>query len=102
MKVKIPFLKEFKVPMLSGKKTATSRTKRYGQRGDTFKAFGAMFQIKDVSKMSLGMIANEYYLDEGFISDNEFVQCWRKLHPRKGYVPDQMVWVHIFEKEAPQ
>lgn len=97
-KIHIPFLAEFKDAMLSGRKTMTSRTKRYGEEGDTFNAFGATFKIVNVSQMSLRLIANEYYVDEGCDSDNDFVNIWKRIHPRKGFIPAQMVWVHKFEK----
>ena len=49
MNVIIPFRPEFKDKMLKGLKTATSRTKKYGNAGDTFNAFGATFRIIHVS-----------------------------------------------------
>jgi len=99
MKVKIPFKSYFKDAMLSGKKTMTSRTKRYGQKGDTFDIFGATFKITNVMQCSLMLVANEYYLDEGCNSSTDFVDVWKQIHPRKGFQSSQMVWVHVFEKE---
>lgn len=98
MKVKIPFKQEFRSAMLSDAKTATSRTKRYGKAGDTFDAFGQTFEILQVSKVSLRFVANEYYLDEGCTSDLHFIRVWREIHPRKGFQPDQMVWLHEFKR----
>lgn len=98
MKVRVPFKTQFRDMMLSGKKTMTSRTKRYGEVGDTFDGFGATFQITNVMRCSLLLVANEYYLEEGCNSDYDFVQLWKQIHPRKGFMPNQMVYVHTFEK----
>ena len=100
MKVHIPFLKQFREPMLTGKKTMTSRMKRYGKKGDTFEAFGSTFVILGVSKVPLGDVVYLHYEEEGFTQRKDLIQCWEKLHPRKGYVPQQEVWVHTFHKEV--
>jgi len=84
--------------MLSGRKTATSRTKRMGLVGDQFEAFGATFQIAILSNWSLASIANVFYILEGFESREEFIECWKLIHPRKGYDPEQRVWLHIFKR----
>ena len=94
----IPFLAEFKERMLSGQKTFTSRTKRYGREGDIFKAFGHLFALTAVYKGSLRFVANKRYLDEGFPNTEAFIEVWKRLHPRKGYDPNQTVWIHRFKK----
>jgi len=95
-KVNIPFLPEFELLMLTGKKSATSRTKRYGWPGDYFEAFGRQFILTDVHLISLSSVAYMHYLEEGFNSDFEFTKVWERLHPRKGYVPGQKVYFHKF------
>ena len=97
--VHIPFKAKFKEAMLSEKKILTSRTKRYGAKGDTFEAFGATFHICRVIKKSLAEVT-EFYFQEGCSSKEDFVKVWRKIHPRKGYIPKQMVWLHQFYKEG--
>jgi hypothetical protein len=96
MKVYFPFLEMFRKPMLTGVKTWTSRTKKYGEAGDTFEAFGRTFRIDDVFKNRLGNVASLYYDREGVGSKQEFVELWKKIHPRKGFEPGQLVWVHQF------
>lgn len=98
MKVKIPFKPDFENALLFGNKTWTSRTKRYGDKGDSFEAFGATFLIEKVFKESLGNIASYHFKEEGCGSRQEFINIWRKIHPRKGFDPSQMVWVHQFIK----
>ena len=96
MKVKIPFLPQFKDPMLDGQKVMTTRSKKYGNIGDTFEAFGEEFIITSVFKLSLGHIAVMYHKEEGFKSKQDFIKLWKKLHPRVGYVPERIYWVHVF------
>ena len=98
MKVKIPFLERFREPMLKGTKTMTSRTRKYGEKGDTFDAFGATFELEDVRKVSLFCIANYYYRQEGADSTQDFINIWKIIHPRKGFDSDMMVWLHRFKK----
>lgn len=98
MQVEIPFLDEWKEKMLHGNKCCTSRTKKYGNTGDTFTAFGAKWLLNIVRKNTLWHVANKMFALEGCGSPEEFIKVWNKLHPRKGYNPDQLVWVYIFEQ----
>lgn len=96
--VRIPFWRQFKQPMLNKQKTMTSRNEKYGDVGYTFEAFGATFEILSISKKQLQVVAFVWYREEGFKNPYSFIKCWEELHPRKGYVPEQKVWVHVFEK----
>ena len=96
MKVKIPFKERFREPMLKGVKKWTSRTKRCGHVNDEFEAFGQTFVITKVEKMLLRHVAKNY-IEEGFTSEDELIAFWNKLHPRKGFQPSQLVWVHEFQ-----
>ena len=89
---------EFKELMLAGKKIATTSTKKYGNGGDLFSAFGHTFQLTKVYKVYLQDVCSTYYTQEGFKSQPEFIDCWKKLHPRKGYVLEQEVWLHEFKR----
>ena len=97
-KVVIPFQEEFREKMLSGQKTQTSHTKRYGYEGDTFGAFGATFQLTGVRKKPLWIVAEHYYSLEGFFSPDAFKIIWKRLHPRRGYMGMDKVWVHRFKR----
>lgn len=96
--VKIPFQLEFKEPMLSGKKTMTTRPKKYGQPGDWFKAFGATFLLTEVYQVHLNLVAFTCYNEEGFNSPQEFRECWDKLHPHVTFEekPNRPVYLHRF------
>jgi len=100
MNIDIPFLERWKSKMLTGHKTATSRSKRYGNIGDTFTCFGVTFQLVDVSKQTLTFVAVHLYDFEGCSSPEQFRRVWEELHPRRGYIGSDKVWVHRFEKVA--
>ena len=95
--IMIPFLPEFQDRMLSGAKTATSRTEKYGNGGDIFMAFGHSFQLTKVNKVYLGDVATTFYKEEGFNNPGEFRDCWKRLHPKRNRY-DQPVWLHQFKR----
>ena len=98
-KVEIPFQPEFEEAMLLGRKTMTSRTKRYGYEGDYFEAFGRVFVLTAVYKIPLARVAYHHYSQEGFESPEGFIDIWRKLHRRVGYNPDRIVFCHEFKNQ---
>lgn len=97
-RIKIPFLPAFKKVMFTGVKQCTARTRKFGNVGDTFITFGRTFVLTKVEKVPLQKVAAEYYVSEGTTSANDFVKIWEKLHPRKGFVATQQVWVHWFKE----
>lgn len=97
MKVKIPFKPRFKEPMLNGQKTWTSRTRPLGKRGDIFEVFGHQFQIEKVERRTLQDIFNSHWKEEGCEDPVDFFEIWEKIHPVKGFVPIQRVYVHVFK-----
>ena len=100
MKIKMPFKKRFKEPMLSTpqQKIWTSRTRCYGKKGDTFPAFGRKFVlICNPFLASLGFVS-ENWDKEGCGSTEDFVAVWKEIHPRKGFVASQRVYVHVFRR----
>ena len=97
--IEIPFLPEFKEALASGKKTATTRTKRYGKAGEIFTAFGMKFEIMDIVKKPLDEIRTFFFDDEGFNNPKEFEIVWNKIHP-KGYElqKDELFYFHTFKR----
>ena len=97
-KIDIPFLPEFEESMLSGKKKATTRTKRYGEPGDWFLAFGKTFVLTWVYETMLESVAYHFYFEEGFESRQEFIDCWDRLHPRIKFWknPERTAYLHRF------
>ena len=99
MRVNIPFRDQFKEAMLSGRKTCTSRNKKYGDVGDIFVVFGKCFVLTKLREEKLTTVAHFLYREEGFNRSSEFMDCWNQIYPRKGYDSEQIVWVHIFKVE---
>jgi hypothetical protein len=85
---------------IDGLKTCTSRNKAYGNAGDTFKIKDKTFVLIAVVNWSLRSVAEMLYIAEGFDSPDSFKLKWVKLHPRKGWIDEQKVWVHFFRPEG--
>jgi hypothetical protein len=98
MEVKIPFQECWRGAMLEQHKVCTSRNKRYGKPGDTFQAFEAEFEIVAVAKITLQDVSSNLYIQEGCSSPEELERLWADLHPRRGFLPEQPVYVHWFIK----
>ena len=100
MEISIPFQERWRDAILDGSKSATTRTKRYGSPGDPFEAFGSEFELVSVEKLTLQDVSETLYQEEGCGSAREFRELWAKLHPRKGFVPHQAVYVHRFRRKG--
>ena len=96
-RVSIPFRPAFKEALLSGVKTCTARTSKKGKPGDLFTAFGAVFQLMSVERVPLHEVADFWY-QEGCTDRNHFIAVWNEIHPRVGYRPKQLVYLHQFRK----
>jgi len=93
----IPFLPEFEERLVNGQKTATTRMKKYGNVGDLFSALNHTFQITKVEKVYLGDVASQSFDKEGFASQSDFMECWRRLHPKRNRY-DTIVYYHEFKR----
>ena len=93
----IPFRHEFKNRMLTGKKIATSRTKRYGMAGDRFNVFGQDFEILSCERVMLGDVAKIYHSQEGFPTPEAFLELWAEIHPKAKFDLTKPVWLHRFK-----
>ena len=92
----LPFDARWREAMMWGRKTCTSRRKRY--KGSAFDAFGLQFVIVSVELLPLSIVAEHLWAKEGCDSPEDFRAVWVKLHPRKGWQPDQEVFVHHFRR----
>lgn len=97
-RIQIPFQERWAESMLTGYKRCTSRTKRYGEIGDIFEAFGARFQLTTIEQRLLEDVSMNLFRKEGCEMPAEFIDVWKGLHPRKGWNGGQKVWVHHFKK----
>jgi hypothetical protein len=98
-KISVKFKSYFREPMLSGVKTCTARTKRMGQPGDTFEAFGAQFELLSVEEVRLYEVAS-LWKEEGCSSEEDFKMIWKSIHPL-GYFEYERVKLHRFRKVDP-
>jgi hypothetical protein len=94
--VDIPFLPEWEEPMRSELKRCTTRSKRYGKPGDQFLAFGMKFELLAVDRVCLALVAQLLWVAEGCLSAEHFMEEWARIHPRRGFQPHDVRWVHQF------
>lgn len=94
----LPFKERFRKPLLNGIKTCTSRTRKWGQAGDIFEAFGQKFLIEDIQCHPLSQVRDDLWQAEGCESEMDFEQAWNQIHPRRKFQPSQWVIVHFFKK----
>jgi len=99
MKINIPFREQFREAMVNDQKTMTCRSKRYGDPDDHFEIFDNCFRLLAVYKQQLGYIAYHSFKAEGCSSQEEFINIWNELHPRKKFHPNTWVYVHVFARE---
>jgi len=102
LRIQIPFRPHFKEAIIGGRKTATSRTTKYGNPGDQFEAFGHVFVIDRHERVKLSVVAREHFRAEGFEHPDEFKIEWADIHPSKGYDPNQRIWLHWFQRKVPR
>ena len=100
----LPFLSEFRIRIMIGAKTWTCRTSKKAEPGELVVAYPGdgqiILRIVNVFRMHLRDIAAAHFSMEGCASPDEFKIIWRRLHPRKGFDPDQLVWVHEFVRHS--
>lgn len=97
--IRIPFLPEFTERLLDGRKTMTSRFRRYGDVGDEFPHTGGRFELVNVSRIHLVHVGRSFYHAEGFETEEQFWDCWKRIHPKRTDT-NLKVWVHEFRRIA--
>lgn len=97
----IPFQAKFMPLINAGKKTMTTRNKKYGESGDYLIATShgekIYLRLISVSRVDLDNVATVYYREEGCQSPLEFIEIWNDIHPIKGFQGSQKVWLHSFQ-----
>ncbi len=102
MRITIPFRAHFRDAIIQGRKTVTSRTRKYGKPGDEFEAFGFVFVVDRLERVRLATVANQHFQVEGFSNPEQFKNEWMDIHPRRGYDSEQRVWLHWFRRKDPR
>lgn len=94
--LKIPFAPDMREAILRGRKRKTSRARKFAPNGH-FLVEGRTFKITEVWSMSLGMVRDLFFYDEGFESPTEFEKRWRQLH-RGHFNENKTVFLHSFSE----
>ncbi len=115
--IHLKFLPEFDEPLIYGRKTATSRTKRHGKKGDTFEhrfyypngcpvrgctgddgdGHDHIFElITDPVRVHLGLILDNLWDIEGCADRDEAWANWRRIYDKRAWAGHEQVWLHRF------
>jgi len=96
---RIPFRADMLQLVKTGRKTATTRTRRYGEVGDVLECKdGLQIQLTAVQPMPLGSVATHCYLAEGFESPEAFIAAWKDIYPKRGFRAGDIIYYHVFKK----
>jgi len=96
--IEIPFNEWSRDKLAKEQKTATTRTSRYGDPGDTFTVNNIEYELTHTVYLPLKVVTKHFYAEEGCNFQAEFKEVWKDIHPNKGYEPAWMVWLHLFRK----
>jgi hypothetical protein len=100
--INVPFYNEMIRAMFDCGKDRTSRFKKIGNVGDQFALTHPetmeqrWWMIDAIQKHTLGEVAMHMYKKEGFISEEDFMRFWVKMHPTR-VTPTHQVFVHILK-----
>jgi Phytanoyl-CoA dioxygenase (PhyH) len=95
-RITLPFQPSWRPAVLSGAKTTTVRTRRYGAPGDAFEVEGVPFRLEAVEAMPLARARDLLWREEGMASPAEFERVWAQNHPSRGFRGADAVWAHRF------
>lgn len=93
----IPFKKEMKQAIFEGRKHCTSRTKQYGDIGDTFKLDDKKYMIVDMKIMRMADITLFLNTPEGFSTTQQFEEYLEKVIGLK-WDANRPLFVHWFQE----
>ena len=96
--ISIPFNEWSKERLKAQLKRATTRYKKYGEVGDTFKVDDYTYELELVIQVPLWFVIEDLYESEGADSLDELKQVWCEIHTQKGYRPFDLVWYHHFKE----
>jgi len=98
--ISVHFLPEFTHRLESFDKVSTTRYHRLGHVGDFFNWNGHFYTIEIIRKHHLWFVAKHHFDQEGFISEQAFIDWWSHHYQEKGYHPHHQVFYHRFFKET--
>jgi hypothetical protein len=108
-KIEIPFNDWSKDKLRRGIKTATTRSKKYGEPGDTFEVrfnleqherFSRVrtYELVSITRKSLANVAERHFKEEGAESPQEFIEVWNDTHPRRKFRSQDIKYFHRFKE----
>jgi hypothetical protein len=86
----------------AGLKTQQRRNGIYAYPGETFELDGAGFVITAVERRGLGEMTEDDAKAEGYPSLEAYRDLILKMHAGMSWDESHLVWVHHFEKRAPE
>lgn len=95
--ISLPFRREMEEAVINDRKSCTSRPRKVGDVGSYFCVRLKWFKIVAIEEQTLSYVAENLYKEEGFNDSQGFIDIWKDIHPTKGWVPDQKVFVHHFK-----
>jgi hypothetical protein len=101
-KIRVAFHPEMIRAMFDCGKDRTSRFKKLGEIGDTFTLTHPetleqrKWQIVEINRHTLGEVATHMHKKEGFVSEEDFMLFWMKIHPER-VDPKLKVYVHFLK-----
>jgi hypothetical protein len=98
--IKIPFREDMEEAIISIDKDWTTRSKKYGKPGDFFFVKDRRVRLLGHMRLPLWVVAKYGYRHEGVNSEEEFIELWKEIHPRKGWTPNELRWTHVFQVES--
>lgn len=98
----LPFRESFREAVISGRKTATTRSEAYGAVGDVLDTPFGSVELTDVRRVPLTLVANGFYAQEGLDSPEAFIAIWNEIHPRRKYRPEDVKTIHFFKFLGPE
>lgn len=96
----LPFTAEMQRAITEGRKTATSRPRKYGEKGDVVDSPVGPLRLTSVTKMSLWEVAHDHWREEGAESPEDFKRIWCGIHREAGWRDTWSIHFHRFERVA--
>lgn len=95
--IEIPMNAWSKERLLTGQKTCTARNKIYGEVGNEIDGGTEdLYRLKNIMYIPLWFVRDFLWFQEGAKSPEEYEKVWIDIHPRKGFIGEQKVYVHFF------
>lgn len=98
----LPFLPMFHPYLRNGTKTATTRSKKYGEPGEIVESPIGPLRILSVERKTLRDVRDNWWREEGVANPSQFEKVWADIHPGTGFRPNDMKWFHLFERLGPK